>query len=358
MRVRRPRVTPLATSAARWPPPMDRGDSQNHQQADGSVVAQALQPFLVVVKFWNRREMIEGSGSATFGQVTSVEPAVEGPSSRPTTSCVPVHELPDGQGDRPRRRCSPRSVRWATTWVRHVRGRRGTALSSRAGAARQTCRRVHAEHDGPTDRVASARGPVPPRGAAPYERLAPSERHRVHGLVGRTVGDASELLTLEDLAAVKEPLAAVVFELPQREIGGMLPSWHDLRAQVAFVRETGAAVHLDGARLWECTPYFGKRVHEIAALFDSVYVRSTRVSAGWPDAAWRATRAWSRRPRVAVSARRDAVCDVALRRGRPGGAARPAAADGSPCRARARGSPAPSMALPVSRCGPTRPRHR
>ena len=95
---------------------------------------------------------------------------------------------------------------------------------------------------------------------------------RLHGLVGRPVGNAHELMTAEDLAAVKEPLAAVVFELPQREIGGLLPSWQDLRAQVAAVRETGAAVHLDGARLWECTTFYGRDLHEIAALFDSVYV--------------------------------------------------------------------------------------
>ena len=95
---------------------------------------------------------------------------------------------------------------------------------------------------------------------------------RLHALVGRPVGDARELMTAEDLAAINEPLAAVVFELPQREIGGMLPSWQDLRAQVAAVRETGAAVHLDGARLWECTPHYAKDLHEIAALFDSVYV--------------------------------------------------------------------------------------
>jgi threonine aldolase len=95
---------------------------------------------------------------------------------------------------------------------------------------------------------------------------------RLHGLVGRQVGNAHELMTAEDLAAVKEPLAAVVFELPQREIGGLLPSWQDLRAQVAAVRETGAAVHLDGARLWECTTFYGRDLHEIAALFDSVYV--------------------------------------------------------------------------------------
>jgi threonine aldolase len=79
-------------------------------------------------------------------------------------------------------------------------------------------------------------------------------------------------MTLRDLRAVKEPLAAVLFELPQREIGGCLPPWNDLREQIAFVRKKGAAVHLDGARLWESTPFYEKSPAQIAALFDTVYV--------------------------------------------------------------------------------------
>jgi threonine aldolase len=31
-------------------------------------------------------------------------------------------------------------------------------------------------------------------------------------------------------------------------------------------------VHVDGARLWECTPYYGRSPADIAALFDTVYV--------------------------------------------------------------------------------------
>jgi threonine aldolase len=95
---------------------------------------------------------------------------------------------------------------------------------------------------------------------------------RVHGLVGVPIGDARKLLTIDDLAGVRERLAAVLFELPQREIGGRLPDWADLEQQVASVRERGAAVHLDGARIWECTPYYGKSSAEIAGLFDTVYV--------------------------------------------------------------------------------------
>jgi threonine aldolase len=95
---------------------------------------------------------------------------------------------------------------------------------------------------------------------------------RLHGLVGRTVGDGRELVTLADLEAIREPLAALLIELPQREIGGRLPAWDDLVAQVGWARDHGAAVHLDGARLWECGPFYGRPLAEIAAPFDTVYV--------------------------------------------------------------------------------------
>ena len=96
--------------------------------------------------------------------------------------------------------------------------------------------------------------------------------HRLHGLVAVPCGDPHEVLTMEDIEAVTEPLGAFLFELPQREIGGRLPEWPDLEQQVQYVRERGASVHLDGARLWECTPYYRKDLKDIAALFDSIYV--------------------------------------------------------------------------------------
>lgn len=95
---------------------------------------------------------------------------------------------------------------------------------------------------------------------------------RLHGLVGRPIGSAEQLITLDDVTGVAEPLAAVVLELPQREIGGLLPTWDELTAVVDAVRERGAAVHLDGARLWECTTFYERSLAEIASLFDTVYV--------------------------------------------------------------------------------------
>ncbi len=95
---------------------------------------------------------------------------------------------------------------------------------------------------------------------------------RLHALVGRPVGRADRLITLADLEAVAEPFAALLLELPQRDLGGELPDWDELTSQVEWARGRGAAVHLDGARLWEASAGYQRSPAEIAALFDTVYV--------------------------------------------------------------------------------------
>ncbi|MER7078267.1 L-threonine aldolase [Saccharopolyspora kobensis] len=94
----------------------------------------------------------------------------------------------------------------------------------------------------------------------------------VHGLRFHPVGDRNQLLRKADLAAVGEPLAAVVWELPQRDLGGLLPEWEQLCEQVDLVRSRGAAVHLDGGRIFEAQPFYDRPHAEIAGLFDTVYV--------------------------------------------------------------------------------------
>ena len=109
----------------------------------------------------------------------------------------------------------------------------------------------------------------------PFCHLAQNEGEsyaRLHHLVGRAVGDQEAVLTLEDLEGVAEPVAAVLWELPQRDLGGQLPTWEDLTAQVEWARSNGAAVHLDGARLWEATAGYDRSPAEIASLFDTAYV--------------------------------------------------------------------------------------
>jgi threonine aldolase len=95
---------------------------------------------------------------------------------------------------------------------------------------------------------------------------------RLQGLVGRPAGDRDRLLLRTDLDAVAEHPAALLVELPQRDLGGQLPPWDDLVAQVTWARERGAAAHLDGARLWEAAAGYGRPPADLAGLFDTTYV--------------------------------------------------------------------------------------
>jgi threonine aldolase len=94
----------------------------------------------------------------------------------------------------------------------------------------------------------------------------------LHGLHAVLLGSPNRLFTLPDLEQIAEPLAAVLIELPQRDLGGQLPQWDELVEITELARAKGAAVHMDGARLWQCGPFYGRELAEIAALFDSVYV--------------------------------------------------------------------------------------
>jgi threonine aldolase len=124
----------------------------------------------------------------------------------------------------------------------------------------------------------------------------------LHGLRARLVGRRESLLETADLDALIEPVAALLLELPQREIGGVLPSWDTLVEQAAWARQRGVALHMDGARLWECAPFYGRSYAEISGLFDSVYVSFYKalgaiagaVLAGSPELIARA-RIWQRR---------------------------------------------------------------
>src|ERR1022692_4698788 len=104
------------------------------------------------------------------------------------------------------------------------------------------------------------------------ERHEEQAYQRLQGLTGRPAGDPNRLITGQDLVAIAEPVAALLIELPQRDIGGQQPAWDDLAAQCDWATSTGAAVHLDGARLWESAAGYGRPLAEIAALFDTVYV--------------------------------------------------------------------------------------
>jgi threonine aldolase len=94
----------------------------------------------------------------------------------------------------------------------------------------------------------------------------------LHGIETVLLADADRLIRLEDVTGMKDEIACLLLELPQREIGGQLPPFEELEAISEHCRAKGIKLHLDGARLFEIVPYYNKTAVEICDLFDSVYV--------------------------------------------------------------------------------------
>jgi threonine aldolase len=140
-------------------------------------------------------------------------------------------------------------------------------------------------------RVWSERGGRKTVAMHPLNHLDLHENHayqRLHGLQGIALISPPEierLLTIADLERAAVSPGVLLLELPQREIGGQLPSWSELVGMTAWARAHGAAVHMDGARLWECRPYYDRSYAEICALFDSVYVSFYKIIGGIAGAA-------------------------------------------------------------------------
>jgi threonine aldolase len=140
--------------------------------------------------------------------------------------------------------------------------------------AQQLALRLHAERLG--------------RHTIVYHPMCHLEQHegraleRLQGLTGRQVGDPNLPLSAEALAGVAEAPAALLIELPQRDLGGVQPEWDELQAQIGWARDRGAAVHLDGARLWESAAGYDRPPAEVAAGFDSVYVSFYKVIGALP----------------------------------------------------------------------------
>jgi threonine aldolase len=101
-----------------------------------------------------------------------------------------------------------------------------------------------------------------------HEQMAYKELHNLDVLL---IGEKNNYLTLDDIKKVKD-LSCILYELPQREIGGVLPPWDELVSISKYCRENKIHFHMDGARLWEVGPFYKKSYLEISNLFDSIYV--------------------------------------------------------------------------------------
>src|SRR5579863_5256149 len=112
-------------------------------------------------------------------------------------------------------------------------GAESAALFPSGTMAQQVALRVHCESRGRTTVAWHPTCHLEVHEHAGYAHL--------HGLKAELLGDQDRLIELDDLKQLRTPVGAVLLELPQREIGGQLPEWDDLTAQVQWVKDRGAA---------------------------------------------------------------------------------------------------------------------
>lgn len=94
----------------------------------------------------------------------------------------------------------------------------------------------------------------------------------LHGLHDVILSPWNRPMLAEDVLESPEPLGVVSVELPVRWLGGQLQTWEQLEELKRACREKGVKLHMDGARLWECQPFYNRPLSEICRGFDSVYV--------------------------------------------------------------------------------------
>lgn len=125
-------------------------------------------------------------------------------------------------------------------------------------------------------RIAAERTGIPQVAMHPTSHLELHEFHayaRLQRLDAVLMGPRERPILAGDIKAYPERLAALVVELPAREIGGQLPTWGELSELSALARVRNVHLHMDGARLWEAREAYALRsFSDICALFDSVYV--------------------------------------------------------------------------------------
>lgn len=148
--------------------------------------------------------------------------------------------------------------------VASLLGKEAAVFCLSGRAAQLAALRVHADRRG-----------VHTIAAHPRSHIVEDENDAIgtmYGLRVARVGSMVDPFTSEELGAVREPLGAVTVELPLRRCGYRVPAWAELVAIAEQSAALGAAFHLDGARLWETAPGYGKTLAEIAALAQTVYV--------------------------------------------------------------------------------------
>ena len=152
--------------------------------------------------------------------------------------------------------------------VARVLGKEAVLFLPTGTMAQQATLRVHADR---RSRKAVAFHP-----ACHLESHEERGYERLHGLFGVPVGSLNAPLSAAALEQVHEPLAALLVELPRARPGRDATGLGRPRGTGGLGARRGAAVHLDGARIFEAGPYYAttckKKLSDVAGLFDTVYV--------------------------------------------------------------------------------------
>ena len=169
----------------------------------------------------------------------------------------PAEPAPDVYGEGP-------AVARLEAEVAGLLGKEAAVFMHKGVVAQQCALRVWTDRTGRRTVALHPRSHIAADEGNAYERL--------HNLIGLPVGQDWAPFTVRDLEALAEPLGAVTVELPLRRAGFKLPSWAELTDIAAWARDHRVPLHIDGARLWESGPFYGRSYAEIAALADSIYV--------------------------------------------------------------------------------------
>jgi threonine aldolase len=117
----------------------------------------------------------------------------------------------------------------------------------------------------------------------------PSSHHVLHEDDACSVLHQLRMVTLspwtrpvlaEDLERTPDALGTVSVELPVRWLGGQLQTWEQLQALKRACKDKKVKLHMDGARLWESQPFYGRSYADICEGFDSVYVSFYKMVGG------------------------------------------------------------------------------
>lgn len=110
------------------------------------------------------------------------------------------------------------------------------------------------------------------------------------------------MLCAHDVRRAPEEVKTLSLELPQRALGSMLPTADALNDILAEAHHREMHVHIDGARLWECSPYYQQTPAQITEKASTVYLslyKTIGAIAGalllCPEAMGQQLRLWRRR---------------------------------------------------------------